>query len=296
MNPLEQMEQLRAMAGPMSGRNIIGETTEALHKFLLDGYNLSEQPPRIEEELKFIPKDREEVLYIYMYRVAQNANLMNQKRLRQAPVFVKENPEDENAEVYYHRPPLLLDLFYVIMVHSKFRSDAERLMGWLLLRLNEATHLVYRPRRFLLPDGRQVDSLGRPWDPKNFDGWKDPDTGEADEDDGLFLEKVSLSLVDDLTVGDAINLFTLHEAPYRPFLTYRARVALDGPLYKSSGGSQIKLPRLERTGAPTDTTGAASSPNGRVRPGQPVPKIKAPPGPKPYMLRKNADADNESED
>jgi hypothetical protein len=296
LNPLEQMEQLRAMAGPMSGRNIIGETTEALHKFLLDGYNLSQAPPRIEEDLKFVPKDREEVLYIYMYRVAQNANLMNQKRLRQAPVFVKENPEDENAEVYFHRPPLLMDLFYVIMVHSKFRSDAERLMGWLLLRLNEATHLVYRPRRFQLPDGREVDSLGRPWDAKNFDGWKDPETGEADEDDGLFLEKVSLSLVDDLTVGDAINLFTLHEAPYRPFLTYRARVALDGPLYKSSGGSQIKLPRLERTSAPSNASGAAASPNGRVRPGQPVPNIKTPPGPKPYMLRKNADADNDSED
>lgn len=290
------MDKLRASGGPMSGRNVIGETTEALHRFLLDGYNLSEAPPRIEEDLKFIPKDREEVLYIYMYRLSQNVNLMNQKRLRQAPVFVKEDAENENAEVYYHRPPLLLDLFYVIMVHSKFRSDAERLMGWLLLRLNEATHLIYRPRRFLLPDGREVDSLGRPWDAKNFEGWKDPETGEPDEDDGLFLEKVSLSLVDDLTVGDAINLFTLHEAPYRPFLTYRARVALDGPLYKSQGGSQIKLPRLERTDASAPASGSASSPNGRVRPGQPGPRIKAPPGPKPYMLRKNADADNESED
>ena len=36
--------------------------------------------------------------------------------------------------------------------------------------------------------------------------------------------------MDDLTVGDAINLFSLHEAPYRPFLTYRARIAIDGPL------------------------------------------------------------------
>ena len=104
----------------------------------------------------------------------------------------------------------------------------------------------------------------------------------------------ALALVDDLTVGDAINLFTLHEAPYRPFLTYRARVALDGPLYKSSGGSAIRVPRLERTSPPQDGTGDA--PNGRIRGGRGVPPIKAPPGPRPYMLRKNADADNESED
>lgn len=277
----------------MSGRSIIGETTEALHKFLLEGYNLTEQPPRIEEELKFVPKDREEVLYIYMYRMAQNANLQNQKRLRQAPVFVKDDPES-GENVYFHRPPILLDLFYLISVHSKFRSDAERLFGWLLLRLNEATHLIYRPRRFLLPDGREVDSLGRTYDATNFEGQKSAEPAEADEDDGLYLEKVALSLVDDLTVGDAINLFTLHEAPYRPFLTYRARVALDGPLYKSAGGSTIKMGRLERTSPPND--GAVASPNGRIRKGQSASPIKVPPGPKPYNLRKTADADTDTED
>ena len=62
MTPREE-SNLRASGGPMSGRSIIGETTEALHRFLLDGYNLGENPPRLEEELKFIPKDREEVLY-----------------------------------------------------------------------------------------------------------------------------------------------------------------------------------------------------------------------------------------
>jgi hypothetical protein len=292
LNPAEEAESLRAKAGPASGRNIIGETTEAIHKFLLDGYTLSEMRPRIEEDLKFVPKDREEILYIYMYRLAQNPNLMNQKRLRQAPVFVKDDPE-KGGEVYFHRPPVLLDLFYLISVHSKFRSDAERLLGWLMLRLNEGTHLIYRPRRFLLPDGREVDSLGRAYDPKNFEGIKTGPDGEPEEDDGLHLEKVSLALVDDLTVGDAINLFTLHEAPYRPFLTYRARVALDGPLYKSSGGSTIRLNRLERTSPPSDDQG--DSPNGRIRSGRGAPpSIKTPPGPKPYMFRKNAD--NESED
>jgi hypothetical protein len=278
--------------GPMSGRGIIGETTEALHRFLLDGYNLTSQPPRIEEDLKFVPKDREEVLYIYMYRLCQNPNLLNRKRLRQAPVFVKDDPAT-TENVYFHRPPILLDVFYLISVHSKFRSDAERLMGWLLLRLNEATHLVYRPRKFILPDGREVDSLGRPYDPKNFTGFKPPggpgeageDDGDptADKDDGLFVEKVSLALVDDLTVGDAIHLYTLHEAPYRPFLTYRARVALDGPLYKSTGGASIRVPPLEQTSRPG--AGPTTSPSGRVRgPGPQTPAPRTPPGPTPYRI------------
>jgi hypothetical protein len=285
---------LHASAGPASGRNIIGETTEAMHKWLIDGYNLGEQPPRLEEDLKFVPKDREEVIYIYMYRLAQNQALLNAKRLRQAPVFLKDKAED-GGEVYMHRPPLLLDLFYMVAVHSKFRSDAERLIGWLLLRLNEATHLVYRPRRYDLPDGRQVDSLGRTYDPTNF---KAPvsDDPESDEDgDGLHLEKVSLALVEDLTVGDAINLFTLHEAPYRPFLTYRARVALDGPLYKSAGGSTIRMGRLANSEAPTSDANVASR-NGRIRPGMPLPKLRHAPGPTPHFFRKIADSDPESED
>ncbi len=271
-----------AVRGPMSGRNIIGETTESLQRFLLDGYDLNEQPPRLEEDLKFVPKDREEVLYVYMYRLTHNPNLQNRKRLRVAPVFMGTTPE-EGGEVYYHRPPLLLDLYYLIMVHSKFRSDAERLMGWVLLRLNEATHLVYRPRRFLLPDGREVDSLGRTYDP-NCDI----------SNDDLMMEKVSVAMVDDLTVGDAINLFSLHEAPYRPFLTYRARVALDGPLVQSSGGTTIEMPRLEA--APPPGGSRDTTPSGRMRRGSPEPQKRTPPGPESHFLRRNSGAEPEMED
>ena len=80
-----------------------------------------------------------------------------------------------------------------------------------------------------MPNGTAVDSLGRPYDSTDID---------FDEDD-LVLEKVSLSLVDDLTVGDAVNFFSLHEAPYRPFLTYRARIALDGPLVHAPTGTTV---------------------------------------------------------
>ena len=269
--------------GHMSGRNIIGEVTEAMHRFLLDRYDIGERPPRIEEDLGFTPKDREEVVYIYMYRLAQNPNLQNQKRYRQAPVFVNSTPED-GGDVYYHRPPLLIDLFYLVMCHAKFRSDLERLMGWILLTYNEATHLIYRPRKFLLPEGRAVDSIGR-----------DYSTDADPEDKGLLMEKVSLALVDDLTVGDTINLLSLHEAPYRPFLTYRARIALDGPLVSSAGGTSVHLPRLG-TVASSRPDGNTESPSGRILPGRPLPKPKNLPGPPPHFIRKNADAESESED
>lgn len=266
--------------GAMIGHNILGETTEALHRFILDGWDQSDRPPRIEEDLSFAPKDREQVVYIYMYRVARNPHLKNQKRWRQAPVFMGSDPED-GGEVYYHRPPLLVDMFYLLMVHSKFRSDAERLMGWLLLRLYNATHLIYRPRRFALPDGREVDSLGRPYD------------SSARGDDNLIMEKVSLALVDDLTVGDATNLFSLHEAPYRPFMTYRARVALDGPLAASGGGTTIKLPRMENTAEKAQNRPPAS---GRIRPGKPGSRRMDLPGPRPHYIRRSPDAESDTED
>lgn len=267
--------------GPMSGSNIIGEVTEHLQRFVLDGYTLSERPPRIEEDLSFTPMDREEVVYVYMYRLAQNPNLMNQKRWRQAPVFLGSDPE-QGGEVYYHRPPLLVDLFYLLMVHSKFRSDAERLLGWLLLRLNNATHLIYRPRKFLLPDGREVDSLGRPYD------------RNCRPEDDLVMEKVSLALVDDLTVGDATNLFSLHEAPYRPFLTYRARVALDGPLVASGGGTQVNLPRLDNVASNPSSPRPGAAGSGSGKRGS---RRMGLPGPKPHFMRRTNDAGvTESED
>jgi hypothetical protein len=205
--------------GPMQGRNTIGEVTESLHRFLLDGWKSDAPPPRIEEDLSFVPKDREEVVYVYMYKATQNTSLMNTKRFRMAR-FTATNHEGgvlDPKEMYWERPPLYIELHYLIAVHSKFRSDAERLLGWLLLRLHEATHLLYRPRRYLLPDGRAVDSTGAAWKPDN--------TG-----DSVIMEKVALALVDDLTVGDAINFFTIHEAPFRPYLTYKARCALEGSL------------------------------------------------------------------
>lgn len=199
--------------GPNQGEGIIGEVTESVHRFLLDGWTYPDRPaPRIEEDLSFVPKDREEVLYVYMYRAAQNTDLMNSKRYRPAKFNIAGS-----EQIFYERPPLYLELYYLIGIHSKFRSDAERLMGWVLLRLHEATHLVYRPRRYTLPDGNLVDSTGAPW------------SADADGDE-VIMEKVSLALADDLTIGDAINFFTINEAPYRPYLTYVARCAMEGAL------------------------------------------------------------------
>jgi len=266
----------------MNGYNIIGEVTESLEQFLRDGYDLSEQVPRIEKDLKFTPKDREEVVYIYMYRVAQNTSFQNRKRLRVAPIFAGK-PED-GAPVYYHRPPLVLDLNYMVSVHSRFRSDAERLLGWVMLRLHEATHLIYRPRRFILPDGREIDSLGRPYDPATTEGSEE-----------LFMEKVSLALVDELTTGDGINLFTIMEAPFRPFLTYRARVALDGPLYVGQGGTTIRMPRAEPKGRPSAGDNN-ESPSGRIKGPRPSAPSRTPPGPQAHGIRRHTDPESQSEE
>jgi len=209
--------------GPTQGRTVIGEVTEALHKFLLDGWNLEGPPPRIEEDLSFVPKDREEVVYIMMYKVTLNTALMNSKRLRLATFEFEDEGDPDSKATYWERPPLYLELHYMVAVHSKFRSDSERLLGWVLLRLHEATHLVYRARRYMLPGGRAIDSRGRDWKPDTFD-------------DEVIMEKVSLSLVDDLTVGDAINFFTINEAPYRPYVTYKARCAMEGALISGPSG------------------------------------------------------------
>jgi hypothetical protein len=239
-------------AGPMQGFGVIGEITEALHRFVLDGWSFDTPPPRIEEDLSFVPKDREEVLYVYMYRLAQNTALMNSKQWRPAKITVYGDRAD--GQMYYERPPLYLNLFYLVGFHSKFRSDTERLMGYMLLRLHDATHLVYRPRKYVLPTGETVDSLGRPWEP------------EPQDDDNLVMEKVSLSLVDDLTIGDAINFYTIHEAPYRPYLTYRAMCSVEG--YLLSG--QPTTVRMQRT-EPFDSQErpASERSNGRLRPSEP---------------------------
>ena len=261
--------------GEFQGKNIIGDVTESLHRFLIDGWTYDRQPPRLEEDLSFVPKDREEVVYIYMYRCEPNTSLRNSKAWRPAKITMLG---DDKSTVYYERPPIYLNLYYLIGVHSKFRSDAERLLGWLLLRLNEATHLVYRPRRYLLPDGSEVDSTGAPWSLEN-------------NHDDTIMEKVAVTLVDDLTIGDAVNFFTIHEAPFRPYLTYRAQCAMEGALV-AGPHTTVRLPgEADRMAG----TPPRERPNGRLGrvPVQPSKRPKI--GPEGHDYRRVAD-NSQSED
>lgn len=266
--------------GPLQGRTIIGEVTEALHRFLMDGWSSDEPPPRIEEDLSFVPKDREQVIYMYMFRVGQNTSLLNTKRYRPTR-FSITNPETGEHEIYYERPPIYLELSYLLGVHAKFRSDAERLLGWVLLRLHEATHLVYRPRRFTLPDGREVDSMGRPW------------SLDAEGGDDLIMEKVALALTDDMTIGDAVNFFTIHEAPYRPYLTYKARCAMEGALIGAPHGTTIRAPALENA---TEPPPPHARPGGRLGRVTTRPTKRVPPGPEGHNIRPIEDDNQPSED
>ena len=103
-------------------------------------------------------------------------------------------------------------------------------------------------------------------------------------------------MCDDLTVGDAINFFSIQEAPYRPFLTYRARVALDGPLVSGDGGTTIRIPRLGRADVP-DTDSAVTSRSGRMMASRPAQTEPVTPGPEPKNLRRIAEdpTDNSTE-
>lgn len=271
--------------GPVQGLNVIGETTEALHRWILDGWKFTTPPPRIEEDLSFVPKDREEVVYIYMYRAAHNTNLQNSKQWR--PAKISLHGSNRSAEqIYYERAPLYLNLFYLIAVHSKFRSDAERLLGWLLMRLHDATHLVYRPRKYILPDGSAVDSTGAPW-------------GVENDGDEVIMEKISMSLCDDLTIGDAVNFFTISEAPFRPYLTYRAQCAMEGPLI-AGPPTQVLHHRTRLVGAEPPDSRQNGRITGRVpgqtptQPTQPQQQPKSHIGPPGFGHRPIED--NESED
>ncbi len=269
--------------GPMQGVDLIGEVTEALHRHLMDNWEFERAPPRIEEDLSFVPKDREEVIYVYMYRAVQNTALMNSKRFRGA----KFN-KPELGRIYYERAPLYLDLFYLIAVHSKFRSDAERLLGFVLLAMQETTHLLYRPRRYILPGGELLDSRGRPWS---------ADYESEEDDDDLIMEKVALALEDDMSIGDAINFFTIHEAPYRPYLTYCARCSMEGSLVAAD-------PTTVRSGGARPSSSqkpARARPSGRLNPREsPEPgsgRFKTPFGPQGHKPRRFDDeSSSESEE
>lgn len=252
--------------GPFQGQGLIGEVTENLHRFLLEGWSLDRPPPRIEEDLSFVPKDRQEVVYTYMYRVGQNTSLKNTKHWRASKISVNQ-PDSER--VLYERPPIYLELYYLVAVHARFRSDAERLLGWSILRLWEANTLIYRPRRYTLPDGTVLDSSGQPWDLDN--------TG-AD----VVMEKVGIAMVDDLPIGDAINFFTIHDAPYRPYVTFRAQCAMEGSLLAGPATGVANARLMDRPSAPR----TGERPGGRLVGQKPTQRTDFPtPGPKGYEHR-----------
>lgn len=279
MSDLNATLPLGFAKGPMQGANIIGEITESVQRFIMDGWTSDRQPPRIEEDLSFIPKDREEVIYLYMYRAERNQALVNDKRFRPAKFPVKEGDSGE-LKIYYERAPLYLNLYYLICVHSKFRSDAERLMGYAMLRMSEASNLIYRPRKYVLPEGGEVDSMGRPW---SIDA----------EGDDVIMEKVSVAMTEDMTVGDAINFFTIHEAPYRPYLTYRAICAMEGALV-SGGPTTVRSMPVEGMTQPAPENSRPSGRLGLRSPGAPKSRATSfgPPG---HNLRPIEDSNDNEE-
>lgn len=271
--------------GAYQGQAVIGDVTEALHSWMLTGWDLADGPrPRIEEDLSFVPKDREKVIYTYMYRVARNDAMKNAKRWTQSTLELSDKVVNDK-DMLFERPPVHLFLYYTVAVHAKFRSEAERLLGWVMLRLNDATHLLYRPQQYMLPSGKIVDSLGREW------------SADAAPEE-VKMERVSLALVDDLTIGDAINFFTIHEAPFRPFVTYRATCLLRGSMI-SGPGAVVRGQRANDL-TPAPSRADEVSPNGRMRSQPAAPRSSRPHnvGPPGHDHRplESEDPDSDSED
>jgi len=262
--------------GPLQGREIIGEITENLHRFILEGWDLDRARPRVEEDLSFVPKDRQEVIYVYMYRVSQNTALQNSKRWREARVSSNASHATPDAMIF-ERPPIYLDVYYLVSVLLLFRSEAERLLGWVMLRLWEAQNLIYRPRRYMLPDGSILDSTGRPWAADSLS-------------DGVIMEKVSVQMIDDLPVSDAINFFTIHDAPYRPYLTFQAQCAMEGSLI--SGRSTTIRPGSIADNSPTRPSG--TRPSGRMASAPPRASGRTPIGPRGSTPRPVADSSDDN--
>ena len=112
-------------SGLMSGRDIIGEVTEAVKKYVKDGWT-DERNLTIEEQLdKTSMGKADQFAFVYMYRLAHNPNLQNRKRFRRAPVFL--NDGEDTSNVYLHRPPIMVDLFYLITAHAQFPSETAKL-------------------------------------------------------------------------------------------------------------------------------------------------------------------------
>ena len=128
------------------------------------------------------------------------------------------------------------------------------------------------------PGALALDSNGNPW-------------AEDNQSDGLHMEKVSLGLVEDMTVGDAVNFFTIHEAPYRPYATYLARACIRGPIVQPSGPTVISNDPLETM----DRESGPSRPNGRVSGRMQTRPRRKPPGPQGFGLRPLEDDDSENE-
>ena len=82
--------------GEMSGRNVIGEVTEAVQSFIKSSwekYTGEARPPTIQEDLTYESMDRnEQVVFVYMYRLATNPNLQNQEAMETGSCDVERRP------------------------------------------------------------------------------------------------------------------------------------------------------------------------------------------------------------
>ncbi len=211
--------------------SVVGEVTEAIVAHLAKGW--VGESPSIHENFSQPDRDGTPALFVALYRLARGAGSHSCRRPEVLGVPYSEASE-VGAKAWVARPPLRFDAYYAVAASARHRSDAERILGAALVRLGEIATLVDRPRRFFLETGACVDSNGAPWSPTTV---------------GVARERVGLALVDDLDVHGAAALFAAWQAPWRPYVTWKASVALDGPT-TSRAPTRIHVARLEPRSIP----------------------------------------------
>ena len=94
----------------MSGATSSVRLLRLCKKFILDGWDLEERPPVSEGKGSIIFQWTETKKLSMSTCIGLQPDSLKMKRWRQAPVFM--NDGEGSGNVYFHRPPVLVDLFY----------------------------------------------------------------------------------------------------------------------------------------------------------------------------------------
>lgn len=197
----------------------------------------------IHKDLDTEPKDDEEAtIWCTLYRI-DDVDDLNLPGIASRQLVSGPRPEDEETHDLLQKLPRFFYLYFIVLVDSPDSDLSNVLLGAILNGFHQQRTLSYRPVPYEL-DGRVLDSTARPMD-ETMDGFeRKPEAlplGPGAEK--VAMERVSVSLSDDLAFGDACLLLKGFDRKIRPYLTYRVFAKIDQPLrlVQRVGGVKLSL-------------------------------------------------------